>query len=92
LFLYDASGSTQPGVCFELSPHTSGWFEGGDLLITRCESTIPTPWTPSHPISIMQLEVEAVWVAGLLTLGELTLLMSDALRYLYTTIVHSLIP
>ena len=40
----------------------------------------------------MQLEVEAVWVAGLLTLGELTLLVSDALRYLYTTIVHSLIP
>ena len=40
----------------------------------------------------MQLEVEAVWVAGLLTLGELTLLVSDALRYLYATIVHSLIP
>ena len=36
--------------------------------------------------------VEAVWLAGLLTLGELTLLVSDALRYLYATIVHSLIP
>ena len=90
--MYDASSSTQPGICFKLSPQTSGWFEGEDLLITRCESTIPTPWTPSHPISIMQLEVEAVWVAGLLTLGELTLLVSDALRYLHATIGLSLIP
>jgi hypothetical protein len=40
----------------------------------------------------MQLEVEAVWVAGLLTLGELTLLVSDALRYLHATIGLSLIP
>ena len=36
--------------------------------------------------------VEAVWVAGLLTLGELTLLVSDALRFLHATIGLSLIP
>ena len=41
---------------------------------------------------VVVVGVEAVWVAGLLTLGELTLLVSDVLRYLYTTIVHSLIP
>ena len=67
-----------------------GWFEGEDLSTSRVNP--PTPWTPSHPISIMQLEVEAVWVAGLLTLGELTLLVSDALRYLHATIGLSLIP
>ena len=31
-------------------------------------------------------------MAGLLTLGELTLLVSDALRVRYTTTVHTLIP
>jgi hypothetical protein len=65
----------------------------GTLSHLPCESTTPTPCTPSHPISIMQLEWRrGGWRDCSITLGELTLLVSDALRYLYATIVHSLIP
>lgn len=59
---------------------------------------------PPPAISFMQLEpgavvvgvvgaaagAEAVWVGALLTLGELTLLASDALRERYATIVDAL--